>query len=169
MPQISFREDILPLKDKLFRLAWRITLDRTEAEDVVQESLIRVWNKKEEWSEIESIEAYCLTITRNLAIDRSQKMDAQHAALTDEMEHAHSESSPQTGIEQREQLGIIHKLINDLPEKQRTVMQLRDIEGSTYKEIADALQITEEQVKVTLFRARQKVKQKYTQIDEYGL
>ena len=72
MQEISFRNDILPLKDKLYRLALRITLDSAEAEDVVQETMIRVWNKREEWTQFESIEAYCLTITRNLAIDRSQ-------------------------------------------------------------------------------------------------
>ena len=77
MQEISFRNDILPLKDKLFRLALRITLDRAEAEDVVQDTMIRVWNKRDEWSQFESVEAYCLTVARNLAIDRSQKKEAQ--------------------------------------------------------------------------------------------
>lgn len=54
-------------------------------------------------------------------------------------------------------------------EKQRLIMQLRDIEGESYKEIAKILNLTEEQVKVNLFRARQKVKQRYLEIDEYGL
>ena len=52
MQEISFRNDILPLKDKLFRLALRITSDRAEAEDVVQETLIRVWNKRDEWTPV---------------------------------------------------------------------------------------------------------------------
>ena len=77
MQEISFRNDILPLKDKLFRLALRITLDRAEAEDVVQDTMIRVWNKRDEWSQFESVEAYCLTVAKNLAIDRSQKKEAQ--------------------------------------------------------------------------------------------
>ena len=73
MQEISFRNDILPLKDKLFRLALRITFDRAEAEDVVQETLIRVWNKRDEWTKFGSIEAYCLTVAKNLAIDRSER------------------------------------------------------------------------------------------------
>ena len=77
MQEISFRDDILPLKDKLFRLALRITFDRAEAEDVVQDTMIRVWNKREEWTQFGSIEAYCLTVAKNLAIDRSQKKEAQ--------------------------------------------------------------------------------------------
>jgi len=64
---------------------------------------------------------------------------------------------------------LIHQLINELPEKQRVIMQLRDIEGESYKEISEVLQLTEEQVKVNLFRARQKIKQRYTDIENYGL
>ncbi len=169
MQEISFRNDILPLKDKLFRLALRITMDRAEAEDVVQDTMLRVWNKRDEWHQYESIEAYCLVVARNLAIDRSRRMDTQTVELTSEMEEEAEASTPYDRLAEKEKLNIIHRLINELPEKQRTIMQLRDIEGKSYKEIAEVLHLTEEQVKVNLFRARQKVKQQYTEIDEYGL
>ena len=171
MQEISFRDDILPLKDKLFRLALRITFDRAEAEDIVQDTMIRVWNKREEWSQFGSIEAYCIAVARNLAIDRSQKKEAQNLQITPEMEDVREERSmsPYEQFVDNERMHIIHQLINQLPEKQRLVMQMRDIEGASYKEIAKVLDLTEEQVKVTLFRARQKIRQQYTQIDEYGL
>lgn len=169
MQEISFRDDILPLKDKLFRLALRITFDRAEAEDVVQDTMIRVWNKREEWTQFGSIEAYCLTVAKNLAIDRSQKKEAQNVELTPEMEEESEISGPYDQLVNNERMSIIHRLINELPEKQRLIMQLRDIEGESYKEIAKILNLTEEQVKVNLFRARQKVKQRYLEVDEYGL
>ena len=169
MQEISFRDDILPLKDKLFRLALRITFDRAEAEDVVQDTMIRVWNKREEWTQFGSIEAYCLTVAKNLAIDRSQKKEARNVELTPEMEEESEASGPYDQLINKERMSIIHRLINELPEKQRLIMQLRDIEGESYKEIAKILNLTEEQVKVNLFRARQKVKQRYLEIDEYGL
>lgn len=169
MQEISFRDDILPLKDKLFRLALRITFDRAEAEDVVQDTMIRVWNKREEWTQFGSIEAYCLTVAKNLAIDRSQKKEAQNVELTPEMEEESEKSGPYDQLVNNERMSIIHRLINELPEKQRLIMQLRDIERESYKEIAKILNLTEEQVKVNLFRARQKVKQRYLEIDEYGL
>lgn len=159
----------MPLKDKLFRLALRITFDRAEAEDVVQDTMIRVWNKREEWTQFGSIEAYCLTVAKNLAIDRSQKKEAQNVELTPEMEEESEASGPYDQLINNERMSIIHRLINELPEKQRLIMQLRDIEGESYKEIAKILNLTEEQVKVNLFRARQKVKQRYLEIDEYGL
>ena len=159
----------MPLKDKLFRLALRITFDRAEAEDVVQDTMIRVWNKREEWTQFGSIEPYCLTVAKNLAIDRSQKKEAQNVELTPEMEEESEIYGPYDQLVNNERMSIIHRLINELPEKQRLIMQLRDIEGESYKEIAKILNLTEEQVKVNLFRARQKVKQRYLEIDEYGL
>lgn len=169
MQENSFRNDILPLKDKLFRLALRITSDRAEAEDIVQETLIRVWNKRDEWPQFGSVEAYCLTVARNLALDRSERKDAQTVELTPEMEQTPDASSPYDRLVNKERMKLLHRLLNRLPEKQRSIMQLRDVEGKSYKEIAALLNLTEEQVKVNLFRARQKVKQQFIDIEGYGL
>ena len=169
MKEISFRNDILPLKDKLYRLALRITLDSAEAEDIVQDTMIRVWNKRDEWAQFNSIEAFCLTVARNLAIDRSQKSEAQNIELTTETQEMSDGSTPERQLERSEQMDLVRKLINELPEKQRTIIQLRDMAEKSYKEIADVMQLTEDQVKVTLFRARQRIKAKYNEIQSYGL
>ena len=161
MRQISFRDDILPLKDKLFRLALRITLDRAEAEDVVQDTLLKVWSRRNEWTQLESVEAYCLTLAKNLAIDRSRGAETRHVELT--------AASPFDHLVNKERMTLVGQLVNELPEKQRIVLQLRDIEGESYRKIATVLHLTEEQVKVTLFRARQKVKQRFLEIEKYGL
>ena len=134
--EIDFRTDVLPLKDKLFRLALRIVPDRAEAEDIVQETLIRVWNKRGEWCQLESIEAFSLAVARNLAIDRSERKNAQTVELTTEVEFVADASSPHDDLVSKEQLGLIHRLVNALPEQQRVVMHLRDVEGKSYKEIA---------------------------------
>ena len=128
MKEISFRNDILPLKDKLYRLALRITLDSAEAEDIVQDTMIRVWNKRDEWAQFNSIEAFCLTVARNLAIDRSQKSEAQNIELTTETQEMSDGSTPERQLERSEQMDLVRKLINELPEKQRTIIQLGDIE-----------------------------------------
>lgn len=169
MQKISFRNDILPLKDKLFRLALCITRNREEAEDIVQDTMLRVWNRREEWNVWETVEGFCLTICRNLAIDRSQKMDARHVELSPEVTELPDMAAPDKLMERDERLGLLHRLIAELPEKQRTILQLRDVEGKSYKEIAEILQLTEEVVKVNLFRARQRIKLKYNEIDTYGL
>ena len=171
MKKISFQNDVLPLKNKLFRLALRITLNREEAEDVVQDTMIKVWNARDRWQELDSIEDYSLTIARNLSLDRIKKMDNQNDSLEEQNTERLDETSstPSERMIQKDKLNIVRNIINELPEKQRSCLQLRDIEGKSYKEIADILSITEDQVKVNIFRARQTVKQRFQQFDSYGL
>ena len=170
MKKLSFRNDVLPLKNQLYRLALRITLNQTEAEDIVQDTLIKVWSKRDYWPEIDSIEAFCLTICRNMALDRLKKKGNDHESL--ESKHTpepSATSDPYKLMMRKDRVETVRKLVNTLPEKQRSCMQLRDFEGKSYKEVAEILGITEEQVKVNIFRARQTIKQKFRKIDNYGL
>ncbi len=172
MKNISFRNDVLPLKDELYRLALRITLNNAEAEDIVQETMIKVWNKRDSWDTIDSIEAFCLTICRNLALDKNKRMDNKNSSLEDTGRDSPDDSynsNPEERAEQRDRVKLVRDLINELPEKQKSVMQLRDFEDKSYKEIAEILGISEEQVKINIFRARQAIKQKYIETENYGL
>jgi len=168
---MSFQTDVLPLKNELFRLALRITLNRAEAEDVVQETMIRVWDRREQWPQIESMEAFCITICRNMALDRIKRMDNRSNSLDtehDRPDHS-SHADPERQAIERDRMRLVKQLMDLLPEKQRTCMQLRDIEGKAYKEIAGILGINEQQVKVNIHRARQTIKQKFTEQEKYGL
>ena len=175
MKKISFRDDVLPLKNELFRLALRITLDKAEAEDIVQETMIKVWNRRGEWDAIDSIEAFCLTICRNMALDKVKA--AAHRTASRTAATAEAAATPDTSYganpaeqaEQKDRVRLIRDIIGSLPEKQRCVMQLRDFEGKSYKEIAAILDISEEQVKVSIFRARQAIRQKFIETESYGL
>ncbi len=171
MKKIDFRTDVLPLKNVLYRLALRITLNPAEAEDVVQDTMIKVWNKREQWNEIESMEAFCMTICRNLALDKNKKADNQTAQLDEATEPPDPSytSDPEERTVQRDQIQLIRQLIEQLPEKQRTCIWLRDIEGKAYKEIAEVMDINEQQVKVNIFRARQTIRQKFLERESYGL
>lgn len=169
MEKVSFRNDVLPLKNQLFRLALRITLNREEAEDIVQDTMIKVWDKRYEWGSIDSIEAYSLRICRNLSLDRLKKRDNQNGSLEEEQPRQEPLSTPQDRLVDQDRLRIVKEIVNSLPEKQRTCMQLRDFEGKQYKEIASILGITEEQVKTNIFRARQTVKQRFQKIEQDGL
>lgn len=170
MKNISFRNDVLPLKDALYRLALRITLSHEEAQDIVQDTLIKVWDKRESWNEIESIEAFSITICRNLALDRIKKHDNLNDSLEErQTESPDTSSTPFEDTLQQDRIELVRNLVNTLPEKQRSCMQLRDFEGKPYKEIAKILGISEEQVKVNIFRARQTVKERFQKYDNYGL
>jgi len=163
MKQISFQSDILPLKNELYRMALRITMNAADAEDVVQETMMKVWNRRDQWDQIESIEAFCLTICRNLSLDKVRRMDNQTQSLDaayDPKDQGIS-SNPEEQAIQSDRIRLIRQLISQLPEKQRSCMQLRDMEGKSYKDIATILDITEEQVKVNIFRARQTIREKF--------
>ena len=171
MKKISFRNDVLPLKNELYRLALRITLNPADAEDVVQETMIKVWNRRERWDEIESMEAFCLTICRNISLDKMRKMENLSQSLEEgqdapDLSYA---SNPEEQAMQQDRIALVRKLIDRLPEKQRSIMLLRETEGKSYKEIAAVMEISEEQVKVNLFRARQTIKQWYIETENYGL
>ena len=171
MKTISFRNDVLPLKNELYRLALRITLNPAEAEDVVQDTLIKVWDKRDQWNEIDSIEAFSLVICRNLALDKNKRKGHDNLSIEEEtnIEPVASASNPLEQTLQNDRIEQVRRLINELPEKQRSCIQLRDFEGKSYKEVAEVLGITEEQVKVNIFRARQTIKQRFEKLDQYGL
>jgi len=145
-------------------------MDSAEAEDIVQETLIKVWKKRDSWSMIDNMEAFCTTICRNLALDYLKKMENQNDSIeAGQIDKADTASNPYEKTQVTDNVIMVRKIISQLPEKQRSCMQLRDFEGKSYKEIALVLGLTEEQVKVNIFRARQTVKQKFTKIDNYGL
>lgn len=161
MKEISFKNDVLPLKDKLFRLALRITSNREEAEDIVQDTLIKLWNQRDEWSAIQNMETYSMTVCRNLALDSINKRERQNISL-DETVHDQPDISrtQDEALIRQQQMDSIQAIIQQLPEKQRTIILLRDIEEKSYQEIADIMGVSLSDVKVNLFRARQTVKTK---------
>jgi len=169
---ISFQNDILPLKNELFRLALRITQNREDAEDVVQETMMKVWSRRSDWPQIDSIEAFCLTICRNISLDKLRRMEHQTTSLDATLSPSLGEGqgvglstfNPEEQAVSRDRIELVRRLIALLPEKQRSCIQLRDIEGKSYRDIATILDITEQQVKINIFRARQAIKQQFQQI-----
>lgn len=170
MKKVSFQNDVLPLKNQIFRLALRITLNREEAEDIVQDTLMKLWDRRDAWDQIDNLEAFSYTICRNLALDRLKKLDNNNQSLdAAPVERPDTAYTPSEKTIQQNRVDIVRKLVDSLPEKQRSCIQLRDFEGKTYKEIAQVLQISEDQVKVNIHRGRQTLREKFQEIDNYGL
>jgi len=167
-----FKNKILPLKNKLFRKALSITESVVEAENVVQDVMMRLWEKRTDWSKIENMEVYCMVLTKNMALDVLKKSGYNNDSIDDEKSMRALQSAAEHPLEKtvlRDVQGWLWKLIKSLPEKQQEIIRLRDIEELSYQEIAEEMNITESQVKVTLFRARKRIKEMYLQIDNYGL
>ena len=163
-----FHEIVLPLKDKLYRYALSIIRDRSEAEDIIQDVLLRLWDKKKELTQIENLEAYCYRATRNLTLDRlSMKAFRKTETLDLNSNTLIETTTPQTLYENRETASIIEQCIEELSETQKSVFQLREMEGMSYREIADNLDLSLEIVKVSLFRARNNIKDALSKKDSF--
>lgn len=165
-----FKAEVLPLKNKLYRFALNIVRDEELAKDVVQECLIKVWEKRSDVDQIQNLEAWCMQITRNKALD---KLRSKHVKKTDlfevEFDTRKERDTPFVVTEREDLMSRIKDLIEALPSRQREVMQLRDIEGLSYKEVAENLDIDINLVKTNLFRARRKLKESLMKVDAYGL
>ncbi|MBO4801892.1 MAG: RNA polymerase sigma factor [Bacteroidaceae bacterium] len=168
---MTLRSDILPHRDRLYRLALGITLHTAEAEDVVQETMIRAWEHREEWPTIQNIESWLTQICRNLALDRKKKMRTSLLPTMPEAgetvpENLVTHPSPEMG---ENLFYIVGQLITELPPPQDDIFRLRDIEGLSYRDIATQLNLSEDQVRVYLHRARQRLREKYNQLQNFGL
>ena len=164
---MDFRTDILPHRDRLYRLALSILGDSAEAEDVVQDVMLKAWERRKEWGAVEKPLAWLAQMTKNAALDKLKK--AHHQPLPEEGSAQWQNPSLVTTPHHSEGIGLISRLISELPPPLDDLIRLRDIEGFSYAEIADKLQLTEDQVRVYLHRARTKIKEKYVKMQKYGL
>lgn len=165
-----FEERVIPAQKDLLRFANHLLGNSEEAQDVVQDVFIKVWNGRERLSEIENIEGWCKRLTRNLSID---KIRARQCRKTEPITICYNlkmdSLTPYEITELRESTGNVIQWIEVLSEKQRQVIHLRDIEGYSYNEICNLLDIDLTKVKIRLFRARKTIKEKFLKVHAYGL
>ena len=160
---------ILPTKDKLYRFALRTTGNTAESEDIVQEVFLRIWEQRTSLKNLENPDAWCMRMVKNLAIDKLRAKRKQNVALDTELQTADRQVNPHQQAEIDDTIRHIETFIQRLPEKQRMVIQMRDIEGMTYKEIAFVLDIPIDQVKVNLHRARKQVRKQLISAESFGV
>ena len=167
---IDFNRDVMPLRNKFYRLALGLLRNTAEAEDITQETLIRLWTRCNSLSSPQEAEALGLTISYNLARDTLGRAGPNYEPLDnlDESQALDTSANAIDSLYAADRREMLRRMINTLPVKQQTIVQLRDIEGKSYKEIAGIMQLSEEQVKITLFRARQSLKQLYAKIKHNG-
>ncbi|HET6252621.1 MAG TPA: sigma-70 family RNA polymerase sigma factor [Puia sp.] len=145
------------MKDKLFRFALRMLQDVQEAEDAIQDVMAGLWVRREEWGQWKSLEAYCMAATRNQCIDRIRRHRyRQEREKT--IPVAGGVQDPLEKMMSKEMSNRIRGIMAALPENQQLVMHLREVEGFSYNEIAEVLNISLDQVKVNLFRGRHAIR-----------
>ena len=156
------------MSKKLLRFATHFMKDEDDARDVVQDVFLKLWQKRNELHEIENIEAFAMRMTRNRCLDllRANKVVPIDAETDRKMKEESADVHSQ--VELSESAGQIKKLINKLPDLQRTVMHLRDIEQLSYDEIAEVTELKVNAIRVNLSRARKKVRDEFLKMNSNG-
>lgn len=168
MQQTEFLNVVMPFKDKLFRLAKRLLVSREEAEDATQEILMKLWSKQNVMMTYNNVEAYAMMMTKNFCLDRLKSKQADTLKLV-HSNYRDENVSLQDQLEVSDSVGWIGKIMEGLPEQQKMVLQLRDVEQYEFDEIASLLDMNPTAVRVALSRARKMVREKLVQKHGYGI
>jgi len=168
MNQKEFLDIVLPIKQKVFRLAKRLLTSTEEAEDATQEVLIKMWHKNEELNKYNSVEAMMMTMTKNYCLDRLKSKQASNLQLV-HSNYTGREAGLDKQTEDKDKLKWVEKIIRELPETQKMIVQLREIEELEFEEIAQIMQMSETNVRVTLSRARKTIREEMTKVNNYGI
>lgn len=164
----EFLHLIAPFKDKVFRLSKRLLVSTEEAEDATQEVLLKLWNKNQSLDQYRSVEALAMTMTKNYCLDQLKSKRAGNLQIVHH-NFANRDASLQQQIEDTDALKWVEKIINNLPEQQKLIVQLRDMEQYEFAEIAKVLEMNETAVRVALSRARKTIRENMTQTHNYGI
>jgi len=168
MNQSDFMNVITPFKDRVFRLAKRLLVSTEEAEDATQEVLVKLWNNKGKLESYSSVEALAMTMTKNYCLDqlkskRASEMRIVHSNYTDR------QAGLQQQTEDRDSWNWVEKIMETLPEQQKMILQMRDVEQYEFEEIAKIMDMNETAVRVALSRARKTLREELTKTHSYGI
>lgn len=156
METTQFKKEILSLSDKLYRFAKSFLHDEEAARDAVQDLNLKLWEKRNHLDEVQNFSAFAMRSMRNHCLDilrQNNKTENLEADIE------YKELNPYERAEQMDMVHKIHCLIDMLPEMQRTIIRMRDVEGMEIREIAYVMQITDNAVSANLSRARQKIRE----------
>ena len=168
MTQSSFLKVVLPFKDKVFRLAKRLLVSKEEAEDATQELFFKLWKNKEKITDYKNVEAFAMTMTKNYCYDRLKSKQASNLRLI-HTNYKEKETALDKRIEYRDSINQVHQLIENLPEQQKVIIQLRDIEQYDFDEICNMVNMKPTAVRVALSRARKTIREELIKKHNYGV
>ena len=168
MKQSEFLNLVMPFKDKLFRMAKRLLVSREEAEDATQEILLKLWSKNDAMAKYNNVEAFAMTMTKNFCLDRLKSKQASNLKLV-HSNYSDESKSLQKQLEVEDSVSWVERIMEELPEQQKMILQLRDVEAYDFEEICELLDMKPTAVRVALSRARKTVRKKLIEKHNYGI
>lgn len=163
----EFKNTIIPYSQKLYPMLYRILRNEEETRDALQDLMVKLWKKRNDLKKCSNQSAYIITMARNYSFDLLKK---KKPILVDEHDDHKilNIEAPEVSQETREKYNHVHKIIENLPEKYKTVIRFRDIDGLSFDEIKELTGDETATIRVILSRARLKVKHEIEKIYNYG-
>lgn len=159
----QFKITVVPLRGKLLNYARKLTDDSSDAEDVVQEVMLKLWNIRQKLEEYNSIEALAVRITHNLCMDMWRSKRTDQISL-DQVPVVSQTVNPERVLEGNDEIRLMREIISSLPALQQTIIRMKDIEEYETEEIAQITGCSSESIRSNLSRARKKVRDIYLKI-----
>lgn len=163
----QFKIDVLPLRNKLLNYARKLTEDPSDAEDAVQEIMLKLWNMRQKLDEYRSVEALSMTMTHHLCMDMWRAKQPDVLSL-DQVQAPSPSATPERLLEQKDEIRLMREIIDSLPTLQRTILQMKDIQEYETEEISEITGCNPEAIRSNLSRARKKVRDIYLQTIKEG-
>lgn len=156
MNESQFLKHFKSLQPKMYRLAKRLLASDALAKDAVQEVMLKLWLKRNSMEKIRNTDAYAMTMVKNYAYDLLKSKQNSHLELvqervSDAAENAHEQ------LEKKQSLALLEKVLSEMSLKDKTLIQLREIEQFEFDQIAEIMEMTPVNVRVSLSRARKKL------------
>jgi len=165
----AFKDWVQPVSNKLYATALRLVVNREDATDIVQETVLKLWEKRHTLEGVENREAWAMKITINKSLDWLKKNKPIYMDLSDNSFQLRSDEDTEKQFEYREQLNSVHLMVQKMSSMQKALFELREIQGMSYKEIAKNLNVDMNVVKVNLHRIRKKLKEHCETLEKYGI
>lgn len=159
MDNKEFKEKIIPLQSAMQLLAERMLGDVNDAEDIVQDVFMSIWERRNDLDGHPNPQGYCIQMVRNRCIDllRKRKRHDEHAEsirlMTDEAVMMEVE-------ETQEKSRILRRLLGELPDRQRRAIEMKYIEECDTEKMMNALGMSSSNVYTTISRALQTLREK---------
>lgn len=167
MDAADFKRQFLPCHRKLFGVAFQLMGNTQDAEDMVQEAYLKLWNKRDQLANVLNAEAYCVTLIKNLCYDALRSTQLDEDDRVPEELNLSAEANIAREMEQRDELNQVRLLIGRLPQQQRKVIVLRDMNGCSFEEIEQTTGLNAINIRVLLSRARKKIREQFNAIVNY--
>ena len=164
----DFKRKFLPYHQKLYRVAFRLLGNTQDAEDMVQETYLKLWKKREELPpDIECMEAYCITLIKNLCFDSLRSVRLEEDNRTPEELNIMEENNPMREAELKDEVNLVKRIIRALPKQQQQIVVMRDVNDCSYEEIEQATGLSSVNIRVLLSRTRKKIREQFNIIRNY--